>query len=81
MSNQETISNLSFFLLEKTGSVTGKVVLRKGMLKAQQVALFGRYLGKGAIEIDGSTEMVQRWVTRGFGADFEIMNDISWKDL
>ena len=45
-------ANLAIFLVEKTGSCLGSW---KGNLPAaQQRALFGRFLGKGKLIIDGS---------------------------
>jgi hypothetical protein len=72
-------ANLAFFLLEKTGSVCGNW---SGRLPAlQQRALFGRFLGKGTLHIDGASEMLSHSVKVCFGLDYEVTDEISWKAL
>lgn len=72
-------ANLAFFLLEKTGSVLGKW---KGRLTAaEQRALFGQFLGKGTVEIDGDEETLVHWKTVGFGQDYEVTFSRQWVQL
>lgn len=77
--NTFIIENLAFYVLEKTGSVNGTV--RAKMSAKEQRALFGQYLGKGTIIIDGLSETVVHRVKVAFGQDWEDTARISWKDL
>lgn len=79
MDKFEIAANLAAFLTEKTGRATG--VFKGRLLKAQQISLFGRYLGKGLIHIDGSNETVSHTVSRCFGLDYEITFASSWVNL
>jgi hypothetical protein len=73
------VSNLALFLTEKTGSCCGAW---QGRMKAvEQRALFGRFLGKGLIIIDGSTEQVQHVIKVCFGLDWDVTDNIKWKNL
>jgi hypothetical protein len=72
-------ANLALFLQEKTGSIYGQVSVK--MPAKEQRALFGRYLGKGQIVIDGSTETVLNRVKVAFGMDWDDRNVVSWKNL
>lgn len=72
-------ANLSFFLLEQTGSVLG---LWAGKLTAnEQRILFGRFLGKGKIIIDGANEVVFNRVKVCFGLDYDDRNITAWRAL
>lgn len=72
-------ANLAFFLLEKCGSV---LATWKGrMTAAEQRALFGQFIGKGRIIIDGEAETVCNRVKVCFGQDWDDRNEISWKAL
>lgn len=60
---------LAMFLQETTGSVCG---FWHGHMKAvDQRALFGRYLGRGTICIDGEKEMLYMSVSVDFGRDYD----------
>lgn len=72
-------ASLALFLVEKTGSCLGNWNGR--MRAADQRALFGRYLGKGKIVIDGGEERLAHVVKRCFGLDYEVTADINWRDL
>jgi hypothetical protein len=72
-------ANLCFFLQEKTGSIFGYWEGR--MTAAEQRALFGRYLGKGVIEIDGTKELVLNRVSVCFGTDSDNRNVTPWRNL
>ncbi len=72
-------TNLAFFLLEQTGSVCGRWDGR--MTAKAQRELFGRFLGKGRITIDGAHERVKMTVKVCFGLDWDTREDIAWKDL
>lgn len=65
-------ANITFFLFEKTGSVWGQW---KGRMTAvEQRRLMGRFLGKGMIVIDGTTETVCNRVKVCFGHDYDDRN-------
>jgi hypothetical protein len=67
------------FLIEKTGSPAGYWTGR--MRARDQRELFGLYLGKGTVHIDGKEKQLRHSVTVCFGCDFHITFDKSWKEL
>lgn len=72
-------ANLALFLTEKTGSCLGTW---KGKLPAaEQRGLFGQFLGKGTIEIDGAAETLVHWVTVCFGQDYDVTFNRKWSAL
>lgn len=72
-------ANLAIFLLEKTGTVFGTWAGR--MTAAEQRALFGRFLGKGKLVINGSEERLAHVAKRCFGLDYEVTADLPWREL
>jgi len=72
-------ANLAFFLLDKTGSIFGRWHGR--MTAAAQRELFGRYIGKGTIVIDGDNETIRNTVKACFGLDYEDRNVTQWRTL
>lgn len=79
MNKYDVCANLAFLCLEKTGTVFGRVKCR---LNAEnQRKLFGRYLGKGLIVIDGENETITHTVKRCFGLDYEVTFDRKWIDI
>ena len=72
-------AKLAIFLTEKTGSPlnwwSGK------MSAAEQRELFGRFIGKGKIVIDGTEETICNRVKVCFGLDSDDRNVIRWRDL
>lgn len=77
--SDDKAANLAHFLLENTGSVCGKWAGR--MSAKDQRALFGRFLGKGRLIVDGARERLQMVVTVAFGMDFDVRESIAWRDL
>jgi hypothetical protein len=72
-------ANLAAFLLAETGSVLGTW---SGRLSAsEQRSLFGRFIGKGKIVIDGEHETVCNRVKVCFGHDYDDRNLTAWKAL
>ena len=75
----DTPANLALFLTERTGSClntwSGKLTA------AEQRALFGRYIGKGKIWIDGANETVEHHVKVCFGADTDCTFSSAWRDM
>ena len=72
-------ANLAIFLQDKTGSVFGAWA---GTMSAKdQRALFGQFLGKGRVCINGTYETVSHSRRVCFGTDFETTAKISWRDL
>lgn len=71
--------NLAAHLLEKTGSVFGTIAAK--MTATEQRALFGRYLGKGTIVINGEEETICNRVKVCFGHDYDDRNVTSWRTL
>ena len=72
-------AELAFFLLEHTGSVFSTW---QGRMKADdQRALFGQYLGKGQIVINGQRETVCNRVKVCFGLDYDDRNITTWGAL
>jgi hypothetical protein len=72
-------ANLSFFLLDQTGSVFGRWTGR--MSAAEQRALFGRFLGKGTLIINGTNETVAMSVKVCFGLDSDVRTRLRWNEL
>ncbi len=75
----DTAARLAVYLTDATGSPLGRVKVR--LPAADQRELLGRYLGKGAIYIDGTTETVEHWIKRGFGLDSECTASLRFADL
>jgi hypothetical protein len=72
-------AQLAFFLLEHTGSVFGIWV---GKLSAAGPRdLFGRFIGKGKIVIDGERETLCNRVKVCFGLDWDDRNVTKWAAL
>lgn len=71
--------NMAQFLMDKVGSVLG--VWRGRMTAADQRALFGRFLGKGKITIDGGNETLIHTVKVCFGLDWDDTYRESWSAL
>ena len=70
---------LALFLTERTGSCLKTWSGR--MPAAQQRALFGVYLGKGKLWIDGAAETIEHHVSVCFGLDTECTARLKWGDL
>ncbi len=77
--NFEAAANLALFLTEKVGSCLG--TWQGKMPAAQQRELFGRFLGKGTIVIDGASETLLHWVTVCFGQDYDVTFERKWGAL
>lgn len=71
--------NLALFLTEKRGSCLAQ--WKGKMPAAEQRALFGRFLGKGTIEIDGAAETLTHWVKVCFGQDYDVTFERKWGAL
>lgn len=75
----DSAANLAFFLLENASGVCGKW---SGSIRADdQRTLFGRFLGKGRVFIDGAEERLKHIVTVGFGMDYDVTHDLPWSAL
>jgi hypothetical protein len=72
-------AQLALFLLERTGSIWG--VYRGPMTATEQRGLFGRFLGKGRIVINGKEETVYMTRKVCFGLDSETVGTTSWAAL
>ena len=75
----DNAANLAIFLTEKTGSCLktweGK------MTAAEQRSLFGRFIGKGTIVINGAEEYICNRVKVCFGLDYDERNITKWSAL
>ena len=69
-------ANLALFLTERTGSCLAKWNGR--LSAAEQRAIFGRYMGKGTLYIDGTAETVEHWVKSCFGLDGDCTASFKW---
>lgn len=79
MNKFDAASNMSLFLLEKTGSVNG---VWKGKLPAkEQREMFGQFLGKGKITINGATETLCHTIKVCFGLDYDDTFYKKWNEL
>jgi hypothetical protein len=72
-------ANLANFLMDEKNSVLAQWSGR--MTAKQQRALFGAFLGKGLIEINGADETVCHYVKVCFGLDSECTKTIKWSAL
>lgn len=72
-------ANMASFLLEKMGSVCG--VWSGSMPAKEQRALFGQFIGKGTITIDGNDETLKHVKKVCFGADWIETFYRTWKAL
>ena len=72
-------ANLALFLTNTLGTPLAQ--WRGKMAAAEQRALFGRYIGKGTIVIDGEKETVANRVTCCFGQDYDYRNVTAWRDM
>lgn len=72
-------ANLAIFLTERKG--TPLAAWNGRLSAAEQRALFGRYLGKGTLWIDGSAETVEHTRQVCFGHDCEVTASIKWGAL
>lgn len=72
-------ANLAIFLMNKTGS-TLKTWAGK-LPAAEQRELFGRFIGKGQIVIDGERETICNRVKVCFGLDYDDRNTVAWRAL
>lgn len=79
MTKYDAATNLAMFLLETKGSVCG--IWAGHMKAAQQRALFGRFIGKGQLVIDGARETITHTVKRCFGLDYEITFAKTWAGI
>lgn len=79
MFNQVFVVNTALFLLDQTDSVLARWEGR--LTAAEQRKLFGRYLGKGTIVIDGTAETICNRVKVCFGLDTDDRNVTRWRDL
>lgn len=71
--------SLAVFLLDKTGSIFGKWTGR--LTAKEQRALFGQFIGRGLLVIDGSDETIRHRVQTCFGLDSEVTASGSWREL
>lgn len=79
MNKFDAVANLAHFLQEHKGSV---LATWRGKLTAkEQRALFGAFLGKGTIIIDGADETIVHSVKVCFGLDYENTVDCSWNEF
>lgn len=75
----DIVTNLALFLSKETDSVFSTWT---GTLPAKtQRKMFGRYLGKGSITINGAEESIVHNIKVCFGQDFTHTFRASWKDI
>lgn len=72
-------ANLALFLVAKTGSTLATWAGK--MTAAEQRELFGRFIGKGKIVIDGERETIANRVKVCFGMDWDDRNVTKWAAL
>lgn len=72
-------ANLAHFLLDNAGSIHG--TWSGHMRAADQRRLFGRFLGKGQLFIDGAHERVAMTVKVCFGTDWDTRENVRWSEL
>jgi hypothetical protein len=75
----DAAGNMAVFLLEKTGSIFGKWSGR--LSAADQRKLFGKFIGKGILVINGENETVNHEVSVCFGTMYDIVSTDHWREL
>jgi hypothetical protein len=79
MNKFDIVANIAHFLQERKGS---PLASWSGKLTAkEQRALFGAFLGKGTIRIDGEYETVEHFVKVGFGQDYDVTFTANWSNI
>jgi hypothetical protein len=74
--NYDLVASIAFFLVDKTDDCRGYWAGR--MTKKEQIDVFGVYLGKGLICIDGEKEIVKMIVKVCFGTDTETVKTLTF---
>jgi len=72
-------ANLAIFLTERKGSCFATWSGR--MPAVEQRALFGRFLGKGTLWIDGTAETIEHYRKVCFGLDSDCTANLKWRAL
>lgn len=84
-SRHNIIENLALFLVANGEATNGR--WSGPLLARDQRALFGVFLGKGQISIDGERDRVRHTITICFGTDFattdelELQEDMRWRHV
>ena len=77
--SDDCAANLAFFLLENTGSIWGEWY---GPMRAiDQRKLFGRFIGRGWVVINGIHETVVHNTSVCFGTMRENQTTFNWRNL
>jgi hypothetical protein len=77
--NYEMSMTLAYFLLDNTGSVFGTYSGK--MTAKKQRELFGQYIGKGRLIIDGSDETIKHVIKVCFGLDYDVTFNKKWHEM
>lgn len=72
-------ANLAMFLTANVGSCLGRWF--GTMPASDQRRLFGRFLGKGRLTIDGDRERLIHTRKVCFGTDFDTTDNLAWREL
>ena len=76
MDRYDAAANMAHFLLENIGKIHGYWA---GTMRAKdQRRLFGQFLGKGRVIINGETERLAHVRKVCFGTDFDVTYDERW---
>lgn len=76
---EDYAANLAHFLQSLGKGINGR--WRGNIYAKDQRALFGRFIGKGTITIDGEKEIVYHTKKVCFGHDFDVTVELNWKEL
>jgi hypothetical protein len=79
INNAAYVNNLVNLLLDKEGSIFA--IHRCKLTAKEQRELFGQYLGKGTIIINGTEETIIHRVKVAYGNDWDDTSRLQWKDL
>lgn len=75
----DAAGNMAVFLLDQTGSIFGEWSGR--LTAADQRKLFGKFIGKGTLRINGGNETVNHLRTVCFGTMVDCVSTDYWRDL
>jgi hypothetical protein len=76
---RDPAANMAFFLLVNQGSIYSHWAGH--MLAGDQRLLFGQFLGKGLVEINGETELLEHTKKIAFGLDWDVTFEKHWREL
>lgn len=79
MTKFDAVANIAVFLMERSGSVLATWTGR--LTAAEQREMFGAFLGKGELTINGEEETIRHTVKVCFGLDYNVTFESRWHEI